>query len=148
MSRAIESSDLVGAWHLDDFVIRFADGRPPVRPFGADARGQLVYTADGHMSATLCRAERAPLGEGLEASYKASPEAKAHAFDGYMAYAGRWRLDGDTVVHDVHFALTPELVGRQNRRSARFEGGRLHLSYRLTARSGIERTYTLTWRRP
>ncbi len=145
-------ADLVGPWHLDRFVITFADGRPPLFPFGEDARGQLLYTADGHMSATLCRAKRAPLGSRLEAAYAAAPDAKAGAFDGYLAYAGRWRIEGDSVVHAVEFALTPDLVGRENRRTARLEDGpdgpRLHLSYTLTARSGVERRYTLIWRRP
>lgn len=141
-------SDLTGPWHLEDFTIRFADDRPPLRPFGEGARGQLIYTADGHMSATLCRADRPPLGGRLETSARAPADAKAAAFDGYLAYAGRWRLDGDAVVHAVDFALTPDLVGAENRRTARLIDGRLHLTYRLTARSGVERTYTLVWRRP
>lgn len=141
-------SDLIGPWHLEAFTITFADGRPPLHPFGADARGQLIYTADGHMSATLCRAARPMLGGRLETTRKASTEARADAFDGYLAYAGRWHLEGDTVVHTVDFALMPDLVGHENRRRARLVDGMLHLSYALTARSGIERTYTLIWRRP
>ena len=145
-------ADLIGSWHLERFVIRYADGRPPLHPFGERARGQLIYSADGHMSATLCRAERPPLGGRLETAYRAAAADKAAAFDGYLAYAGRWRLEGDGVVHRVEFALTPDLVGRENRRAARLDvgpdGRRLHLSYSLTAQSGIERYYTLTWRRP
>lgn len=146
------AADLVGPWHLERFVIRFADGRAPLFPFGDDARGQLLYTADGHMSATLCRADRAPLAAGLEASYAAAPAAKAAAFEGYLAYAGRWRLeagpDGPIVIHRVDFALTPDLVGRENRRHARLTDGRLHLTYTLAAKSGVDRRYTLTWSRP
>lgn len=149
---SLTAADLLGPWHLERFVIGFADDRPPVFPFGEDARGQLMYCPDGHMSGTVCRNTRRPFGARLEASYHADADLKAEAFDGYLAYAGTWRVEGDEVIHTVDFALTPDLVGRENRRTARLEHGpygvRLHLSYTLTAKSGIERNYTLIWRRP
>ena len=141
-------SDLHGAWHLRRFVVAFDDGRPDLHPFGPGARGLLVYTPDGAMSAVLSRADRAPLGvPRLEASGRATPEAKAAAFDGYLSYAGTWRLEGDAVVHTVTLAQTPELVGQQNRRTARLEGDTLTLSYRWTGRSRVGRTHTLLWSR-
>ena len=96
----------------------------------------------------LTRSGRAPLGQGLETAARATPEAKAAAFDGYLSYAGRWHLDGDDVVHTVEQALVPEVVGREQRRRLLLDGERLILSYVLSARSGIDRTFVLTWRRP
>lgn len=147
-----QTTDLIGAWRLERFVITFADGRPPRFPFGEDARGQLIYAADGRMSAVLSRAERPLLGaHRLETATQVGPAAKAQAFDSYLSYAGRWRLEGDRVIHAVELALVPEIVGIEQVRTVRLDrderGPRLRLSYALTARSGVERRYVLTWRR-
>jgi hypothetical protein len=51
------------------------------------------------------------------------------------------------VIHEVVWSLTPNLVGRMNHRCAYLEGEQLTLSYQLTARSGVTRTYLLYWER-
>jgi hypothetical protein len=81
----------------------------------------------------------------LERAHHASAEAKAAAFDGYMSYAGRWYVEGDEVVHTVELALTPDAVGRAQRRTARLEAGGLCLTYDVTGRSGVVRNYRLDW---
>ena len=148
MSAALDPAALVGSWELLRCEISFSDGRPSVLPYGAEARGQLVYAADGRVSAVLSRADRAPLGvAGLESAAGAPPAAKAAAFDTYLSYAGRWQLDGESVVHTVELALVPEAVGRDQVRRVSFDGDHLVLTYERTARSGVERRYRLTWRR-
>lgn len=140
--------DLCGSWSLARFEITFSDGRAKVFPFGPDARGLLMYSLDGHMSAVLSRADRPGLGATrLETSGAAPEDAKAAAFDSYLSYAGTWRLEGETVVHAVTLAQTPELVGVENRRRATLHGDVLILRYDITARSGVVRHYTLIWER-
>jgi len=143
----IRPADLIGAWRLQGFVIRFSDDRPPLYPFGEEARGVIVYSADGTMSAVLSRADRPPLAQRLETAGKAPLAARAAAFDSYLSYAGRWTLDGETVTHHVDLALVPDAVGARQQRRAVLDGDRLTLSYAITARSGIVRRYTLDWRR-
>lgn len=149
-----EAARIVGTWRLRSFVITFEDGRTPQHPFGKKPLGLLLYTAEGWMSATLSRARRDPLGVGrLERYTEAHESARADAFDTYLAYSGRWRLEAPSegvveVVHEVELALLPDLVGVENRRRVRFpEEGLLELSYALVATSGLRRTYTLTWER-
>jgi hypothetical protein len=144
----MDPARLVGTWRLDRFEISFSDGRPPLHPFGEDAEGMLMYGRDGHMSAVLSRAGRAPLGASrLETSGAAPMQAKSAAFDSYLSYAGTWRMEGASVVHAVHLAQTPELVGIENRRKATLEGDTLTLSYDIRARSQVVRHYTLVWSR-
>ena len=149
----LSAEDLVGARSLEQFVISHSDGRPPLLPFGADARGLLLYSADGRMSAILCRGERAPLGIAtLEQAERASKEAKAEAFSSYVSYAGRYRVErepggADRVVHEVELSLLPDLVGAEQARRAFLKGDQLALSYEVTPRSGVVRLYLLTWRR-
>lgn len=145
----LTSNTFVGAWVLGDFRITFSDDRPPVFPFGPDAVGQILYAASGHMSAVLSRAGRPPLtASRLETAGSAPADEKASAFDSYLSYGGTWALDGDDIVHTVTHALTPNLVGQENRRRVTLGDDSVTLSYSIVARSGVERTYTLRWVRP
>ncbi|MCB9540330.1 MAG: lipocalin-like domain-containing protein [Myxococcales bacterium] len=140
------ADELVGAWRLERFVVERA-GRPPVEPFGPDAQGLVVYAADGWMSAVLSAGARAPLGAaGLETAAGADPAAKAAAFDSYLSYAGRWRLEGDEVAHTVELALVPEVVGQTLRRRVRRTPTGIELSYAAPTRGGAA-TWRLSWRR-
>ena len=52
--------DLCGAWHLTRWVYT-VDGTFRGDAMGEDARGQIIYSPDGHMSAILSRNDRAML---------------------------------------------------------------------------------------
>lgn len=133
---------MIGAWRLARFWV--ASPRGDRHPFGEDADGLLVYSADGWMSAVLTR--RQPTGgTSLEQSHHLSDEEKAAAFDGYLSYAGRWRVEGDEVVHQLELALVPGLRAEQRRRF-RIEGDRLELEYTVQGASGVH-TFHLHWRR-
>lgn len=138
---------LLGTWRLAGFSIEFSDGRPELLPFGPDATGLLMYGEDGTMSAILSRADRTLSAERLEKADRAPAHERAAAFDSYLSYAGRWWMEGDEVVHAVELSLAPNAVGIENRRRVSWVGDELHLSYTLTARSGVERLYRLRWRR-
>ncbi len=58
---------LVGAWSLLECAELLRDGSRRL-PLGEHARGQVIYTDDGRMSAQLVRAGRAcfPSGAGSE----------------------------------------------------------------------------------
>jgi len=142
----LRPEDLVGSWDLEAFEVRLPGGRS-VFPMGEDAAGRLMYGADGRMSATLSAAQRPALSvPRLEAYGKAPPEEKAAAFDSYLAYVGRYTVEGEAVVHHVELASVPNIVGAQQRRDATLHDSRLVLSYSIAASSGT-RTHTLSWRR-
>lgn len=145
----IEREDLVGAWRLERFSITYSDNRPPSYPFGEDARGQLIYTEDGQMSAVLSRSNRIALDiSRLETFSSASDASKVAAFDAYLSYTGRWSLNDDEVTHEVELALVPNIIGRKQVRRASFDHETLVLTYELEARSGVIRYYELRWNRP
>lgn len=142
----IQASDLVGTWSLVRFILCYSDGRPDVYPFGPDAKGLIIYSAEGWMSAILSSQERGNFSaQRLESAPSAPIEEKASAFDTYMSYAGTYHLEGDEVVHSVHFALAPNTVGTQQRRRIHWDGKELQLSYEWQSRSGVVRRYQLTW---
>jgi hypothetical protein len=140
--------ELVGAWSLVRFLVEFSDGRSPIYPYGEEAGGMLLYTPQGRMSATLSRGDRKPFAAGgLEAAAAAAPEEKCAAFDSYLAYAGRYRIEGDEVIHTLDFSLMPNAVGTEQRRKITWDGEILRLSYELPTRSGNLRQYNMLWKR-
>lgn len=140
----IRERDLVGAWVCHRWRITYADGRV-TEPFGEDATGILLYTADGRMSATIMAAGRMPFAAADPR--EATQEERARAFDGYFSYAGRWRLADGKVLHEVEVALNPGLVGSRQWRDAKLVGRRLVLSAEDVA-GAVARRHELEWRRP
>ncbi len=138
---------LVGSWELLRWSIEYADGREPTLPFGPDAIGLIVYAPDGWMTATMCRRDRGGLSAPTAA--RASLESKARAFDEYLTYGARWRIDGDAVLHEVLVSMNPTLVGTPQRRMVRLDGTRLELTAAETdPASGRSRLHRISWRRP
>jgi hypothetical protein len=140
----IERKDIEGAWAYHHWRITYDDGRI-TEPFGADASGLLLYTADGFMSACIMAGGRQPFANPNPRA--ATLRERAGAFDGYFSYAGRWRLVRGVVEHVVSIAANPAMVGTSQFRNARLSGRRLVLSAEETTARGLRR-HELEWRRP
>jgi hypothetical protein len=135
---------LPGAWRLERWTLEYPDGRVS-RPFTQGAQGLLLYTPDGHLSAVLQAPGRPRLSS--EDLTRVADADKAAAFAGCVQYAGRWHVEGDTVVHAVEFAVNPNLTGTRQVREASIEGDRLELVAREPLEGGGERVHRLVWRR-
>lgn len=141
----IIKDDLLGAWQLESWTIGYSDRDGFTSPYGDDPQGLLLYTADGWMSASICRKERKPLAEDV--SIRKLPDAvKADAFSSYFHYAGRYQVvDGD-VIHYVTQSLNPNFPGSQQLRHAELDGQTLVLSGK--DQSGeVTRFHSLVWHR-
>jgi hypothetical protein len=142
----LQRDSLVGSWCLLHWSIEYPGGRATARPFGADASGLLVYSADGWMSATMSHGVRSALANGPGRA--ASDESRARAFSEYLSYAGRWELRGTDIVHEVEWSLNPALIGTQQLRHARLLGDRLELiADEIDAASGRQRRHRIAWQR-
>lgn len=137
---------LLGSWQLVSWEMRRADHEQVSHPYGEKPHGLLMYSADGWMSAAIGRAEREPLPEGVSPR-QMDAQLLARAFQSFFHYAGRFRVEGDTVVHAVTQALLPNMVGTEQRRLMRFEGADLVLQGEETLPGGQVRTHRLRWRR-
>ncbi len=122
---SVSAKGLLGAWRLESWSFVYDDGRPPGYPLGPDAKGIILYTADGHVSATLMRTS-----------------GTAESF----AYAGRYEVRDGAVFHLIEIATNPALVGITSTRYIALESDRLTLSGPdFSADSG--RTQKIVWRR-
>ena len=133
---------LVGTWMLVSNEWLMPDGSVAFRPFGDAPLGQLMYMADGSVSAVLADSER-PSARPREGSL----EDRAAAYDRLLAYTGRWEVRGETVVHHVVVGSLPEDTGKDRVRTFKLDGDRLELTAAPRVVDGIEQVHRITWRR-
>lgn len=134
-----EAKDLHGAWQLVSWSYLYTDGRPPEYPLGEGATGLILYTHDGHVSATLMQAER-------PSSAPVSGADKAIAYSQSFAYAGRYEVREGAVYHSIRIATNPALIGITSTRYISLDGDGLTLSGPDFA-ADSPRTQRIVWRR-
>lgn len=133
MPKPATAADFVGTWRLLDYSFIHEDGTIE-HPWGTNVRGYLLYSAEGYMSGNLSPANDWPSRRArLTAALKAHDGASALRLAGragrrdYIAYTGRYSVEGDTVTHHVEASLFPNWVGRPEIRYYKFEGDTLTL---------------------
>jgi len=138
---------LVGSWRLVSYVVRDGAGVLVGHPLGNDAVGYLVYTVDGFMSVQIMRLGRpryqaGGLGDGTDTE-------SAEAARGYVAYAGPYHVEGDSVVvHEPEVSLFPNWVHAPAARAVVLVEPRLELTNPETLPyGGRELTAVLLWER-
>jgi Lipocalin-like domain len=124
---------------------RIASDGTETFPLGRDARGQLIYTADGRMSVVMTAANRAPLDGGDPLGGDA--EERADAYSTCLAYAGTYERQDETVAHSIEQSLYPNWSGTVQSRRITDRDGRLVL--RTPPQSGPDADVNeIVWARP
>jgi hypothetical protein len=136
---------LIGSWRLVSYEARNADGRRVIYPLGEDAKGYILYTPDGFMSAQIMQLDRPPF-HAADLSGGTDAES-AHAARGYLAYSGAYHVEDDSlVVHEAEVSLFPNWVDETQARKAALIGRRLELSTTAPISYGDEQlTAVLVW---
>lgn len=121
----MEAVDLVGTWRLVSWENTSRDGVS--YPMGTDPVGYLSYDPGGRMSVQVMRRRRGELAG--DAVGTASADRLRAVLGGYLAYAGRYKVDraACTVTHRIECALLPAQVGTRLTRWFQIDGTRLTL---------------------
>ena len=138
------ANKLVGVWRLKRYWTQY-DHEPALYPLGEDARGYIMYTADGYMSGTMQRAQVEPFRSADRLG--ASKDEKANAFESYVTYCGRYQVEGDTAYHRVELSLLPNWIGDEQVRRIEWqvdERVRLVAEWRF---DGRRRVAVVEWER-
>jgi hypothetical protein len=112
---------LVGTWKLVSASSTTSKGERNEAPYGIGPAGFLTYTKEGRVSSVIGYGGRKPLSIG------ATPEEQAEAFNTFLAYAGRYTLSGEKVVHHIEVSSIQNYVGKDLVRVIRFEEDRIAL---------------------
>ena len=136
---------LVGTWKLVSASSSTASGERNDTPFGTSPAGFLTYSPDGRVTAMISYGGRKHLSSSD--SVLAAVEEQAEAFRTFVAYAGRYTLDGDKVIHHVEISSIQDWVGMDLIRSIKFAGERIVLATSPTLDGGKIQTFVLIWQR-
>jgi hypothetical protein len=117
---------LVGVWRLVSFEVQ-AQGQTARHPFGREAQGVLIYSANGVMAGQLMRPGRTSFSS--QTITRGTDAELIEAATGYVAYAGTYSVDEArrVVTHHVTMSLFPNLVGTDQPRHLDLQGDRLKL---------------------
>lgn len=74
-------------------------------------------------------------------------EEQAEAFKTFLAYAGKYRLSGDDVIHSVEISSIQNWVNTELVRRVRFQGDQIVLVTPPTMSDGKIQTFELVWQR-
>lgn len=140
-----DNQKLVGTWKLVSASSTDSSGQQLKPPYGADPVGFLTYTEEGRVSALISYGGRKPLSVG--AKPPASLEEQAEAFKTFLAYGGRYRLDGDKVIHSVEISSIQNFVHKELVRSVKFQGDQIILITPPTMVNGKMQVIELVWQR-
>jgi hypothetical protein len=141
-ARGVTAKQLVGTWTLVRYEVTRPNGAK-LYPYGDPSKGVLTYDTSGRMSVQIMRPNRRHATDQQETS-----EDIRDAYNGYVAYFGRYSLDreGSVVTHHVEGSLDTWRIGVDQVRPLKLDGGRLVLSAEFTT-DGERRTHTITWER-
>src|SRR5580704_18911145 len=105
LERMVEANPLLGTWKLKAYVVMTAAGEGPT-PYGPNPTGYLSYSADGRMQVIAAARDRTlPIGDvPLESE-------RAALYDTMFAYAGRYSVCGDQVIHHVEVSWNEAWTG-------------------------------------
>ena len=141
------NAKLLGAWRLTRYVAESPNG-DAVYPLGPDAIGYIMYTTDGHMSASVMRSTRARFASNDMMG--GTPDELAVAAAGYLSYAGMFEVDeaNSVVVHHIKTALVPNWVGTDFKRKVILDGDKLELrGFTPSLVDGEKRLVRVMWER-
>lgn len=136
---------LVGTWKLVSASAVARSGERDEAPFGLSPTGFLTYTEDGRVAAMISHDGRKPLAAGAKS--QALLEEQAEAFKTFLAYAGRYRLSGDKVIHSVEVSSMQSYVNTELVRRVSFQGDQIVLVTPPTMSDGKIKTFELVWQR-
>jgi hypothetical protein len=136
------SDKLVGTWKLVSASSATSAGEPSEAPYGPSPVGFLTYTADGRVTALISYDGRKPLPFG-----GGTQEEQAEAFKTFLAYAGRYAINGDKVTHYIEISSIQNYLSKELVRNVKFEGDRIILTTPPTPVNGKIQTIELIWQR-
>jgi hypothetical protein len=110
---------------------------------GADATGYISYSADGFVFVQMSARER--MAYAINDPFGGTVEEDSAAVKSQIAYAGRYHVEGDTVIHRVTEASCPNWVGTEQHRKIQFTAEGLQLSAAGAVFQGQTVTAYVNW---
>lgn len=140
----MNTNALIGTWFLREAHAVGSQGERLHDVYGAQPSGVIHYNSDGRMMALITHDGR----KRIDGDRQAAPEQqRAEAYKSSIAYAGKFTLEGDWVLHEVDISTYPNWVGTVLRRALSFEQDAAVLTTAPQIQDGVETVIKLVWQR-
>jgi hypothetical protein len=117
------NQSLVGTWKLISGKTVAVASHESSALYGEHPTGFITYTREGRVSVIIAADGRKPLSV---ADRIAAPAAeRAVAFATFIAYAGRYTVSGNQVIHHIEVSSFQNWVNTDQTRIAAFQGNRV-----------------------
>ncbi|MEA4822457.1 MAG: lipocalin-like domain-containing protein [Erysipelotrichales bacterium] len=115
---------LIGTWKLIEFSAKDKDGNK-YYPAGENAKGFIMYTPDGYMSAQIMTPGRKPYVS--KDMFVGTTQEMAEAAKGYMAYSGKFDVEELTssIRHHMEVSMNPTWLDQVQVRNIKVQGNRI-----------------------
>jgi|SRR5581483_9819040 len=134
---------LVGTWKLVSATNTMENGQVVENAYGQNPTGFLTYTSDGRMMGIISNGGRKPMS-----APPVPVQERAEAFSTFLAYAGRYTVSGNRVIHHVEAAWRQDWVNTDQVRFMNLQGNRVTLrTPQLVIRNGARASQELVWER-
>jgi len=140
-----DNGTIVGTWRLVSASSTDSSGQQLDPPYGANPIGFLTYSIDGRVTALISFGGRKPLSMG--AKPPALQEEQAEAFKTFLAYGGRYRLNGDKVIHSIEISSIQNFVNKELVRTVKLLGDQIKLVTPPSMVNGKMQVIELVWQR-
>jgi hypothetical protein len=134
---------LIGTWRIVAFEDRKDKNDPNSEwtyPYGKNPKGYFVYDETGHV---MIQMMRTPPPSKFVSGHdnKPTPQEALAAYNGYVAYFGKYTVDEarHVVIHHVEGSLGPSYVGTDQERPFELLGDRLIIGDQKTWQRILER---------
>ena len=131
-------SNIVGSWNLVSLLTKDVATGSTTSPLGEHPKGRLVYTPQGRMMALLVHERR---------SSPQIDEDRINLHKNMVAYSGRYKVEGEKVVHYVDVSWNESLTGTDQVRFFKLEGDKLTITAPVDLINGPRSTSILIWER-
>jgi hypothetical protein len=110
---ADDNAKIQGAWKLVSYEVEVQATGEMMLPMGKKPTGYVIFTPESRVWFVLTGDGRKPAN---------TVEEKAALLDSLVAYAGKYRLEGDKWITTVEVAWNPAWVGTEQSRPFKVEG--------------------------
>ena len=138
------AGSIVGTWRLLSLTEEYLDTRAVRHPMGERPNALVIYTADGHVATIFTAADRA-----APAGPQPTDEDAARLYRSMVAFAGRYRLDGERLIYHPEISWNESWNGTSQTRLFDVRGDRLHVKSvpMISTPTGASMVMTMVWAR-
>jgi hypothetical protein len=140
---AQSKNNLVGTWKLVSVESTTLKGEKNPTAFGAHPTGFATFTESGRMTLIMVDDGRKPLSVVDRVS--APVAERAEAFATFVAYAGRYSVDHDTVIFHIEASSIQNWVNTELTRTMTFGKNRLALKTPTTLKGSVLQVIQTNW---